>query len=370
MPQHSIFHAARRALLTILSSAALIPAALPAQIDPRGWFVAREQDSGRVQLSLSERPDNGGDEVIAVELPIAELRGLMRGVANAASVPVRYALVREAGTITFDGATLGRGEIRGAYSFAVSSRFVAELVRRGFSRPADADQLRLALGDVGTPLIDELNAQGFAQPTIPQLARAGLHGVDVAFARGIADAGIRLRDIQDLARFRDHGVTPEYIADMRRAGYADIAPAELVRLKDHGVDPVYLSQLAAAGYNGVSPDDVMRARSHGVDAGFVFNFSRAGFTNLSLPDLILLRDHGIDVGFAKRLRDRMKAQPTVDDLVQAKSQSERGEGTAQGRRSRRGRVSSSATSSSKRIFPSAFTPRNQRTLKSYGCIIT
>ena len=324
MPQHFIVRVARRALLTILSSAALAPAALPAQIGPRGYFVARDQDSGRVQLSLSERPDNGGDEIIAVEVPIAELRGLMRGVANTASVPVRYALLREAGTITFDGATLGRGEIRGSYRFEASSRFVAELTRRGFSRPSGADQFRLALGDVGTPLIDELNAQGFVQPTIAQLARAGLHGVDVAFARGIADAGIRLRDIQELLRFRDHGVTPEYIADMRRAGYADIAAAELVRLKDHGVDPIYLAQLAAAGYNGVSPDDVVRARSHGVDAGFVYNFTRAGFTNLSLPDLILLRDHGIDAGFAKRLRDRMKSQPTAEDLVQAKSQSERG----------------------------------------------
>lgn len=323
MPQHSVFRVARRALLTFAASAVL-PCVLVAQLGTRGYFVARDQDSGRVQLTLSERADIVGDDIAAIEVPATQLRWLVRGAATGAGAPVRFALVRDAGTITFEGFALGRGEMRGEYRFSASSGYVGELTRRGFLRPSGADQFRLALGNVGPALIDELNAQGFVQPTMPQLVRLGLRGVDLAYARGIADAGMRLRDVQDLIRFREHGVTPEYIADMRRAGYADLAPAELVRLKDHGVDPVYVAQLAAAGYNGISADDVVRARAHGVDAGYVFNFSRAGFTNLSLPDLILLRDHGIDAGFAKRLRDRMKTLPSAEDLVQAKSQSERG----------------------------------------------
>ena len=322
-PQRSVLRVARRALLTI-AAAALVPSVLPAQLGPRGYFVARDQDSGRVQLTLSERADIVGDDIAAIEVGAAELRWLVRAAGNGSGVPVRFALVREAGTITFEGFALGRGEMRGEYRFSASSGYVSELARRGFLRPSGADQFRLALGNVGPALIDELNAQGFPQPTIAQLVRMGMRGVDLAYARGVADAGMRVRDVQDLIRFREHGIPPEYIADMRRAGYAGLAPAELVRLKDHGVDPVYVAQLAAAGYNAISPDDVVRARAHGVDAGFAFNFSRAGFTNLSLPDLILLRDHGIDAGFAKRLRDRMKSLPSAEDLVQAKSQSERG----------------------------------------------
>lgn len=294
-------------------------ASLPAQQATRGWFTLRVPDRGdRLEILLVKERDGAASRAgIALKPRPGDLRGLpLDQLSSEATRDVRFALVREAGTIGFEG-TAERSEGRGTYTFVPNPVFVAALGPRGFRRPTSDELLRLAAADVTLDLINGLEWLGYSRTTLRDLARFGEREIGLGYARAMADAGLHLQRLDRLIDLRDHGVTPEYVADMRRAGYDDLGAADLINLKDHGVDPQFIAQLAAAGFSTVSVEDAIRAREHGVNAAFAQEFRREGFLSLTLGELIRLRDHGVSAEFARELRARSGTMPSAEQLVRA-----------------------------------------------------
>jgi hypothetical protein len=312
----------RASIIRSIALATLLPATAAAQAGPRGSFVARVQDGpGRLQISFASG-DSGTERstIVLDDDSLAEIRGLsIEQLAGGGPAPLRFMLVRDAGTVIFDGVA-ARGEVRGGYVFRGDHSFAGLLARRGIGRPSDADAFRLTIGNVGYAFLQELTVGGYPSPAMRELVRMGLRGMSTEYLRGLSASRIRLRTAGELIALHADGITPEYVADMRRAGYGSIAAADLIRFKDHGVDPQFLARLAAAGYNGVSVDDAIRARDHGVDAVYAEEFRRAGYMNLTLAELIRLHDHGVNAGFAQRVRARRRGLPSANELVLAKLQ--------------------------------------------------
>ena len=318
-----------RRAFALLSLAALIgtaPVAAGAQLSADGYFRVWEDDHGsRLQLELANSRDKSRNySSTSFTISASQLPGLTRAQLEASgATPLHFTLTRDAGTFTFAG-EVRSGEGSGTYTFAGDAKYADALVKRGYERPDDTEQVRLALGDVSLAFVDELKAQGYPRSTLADLARAGLHGVDIDYVRDMRASGYALGDLRTLTRFRDHGVDPDYIAELKKAGYADLPADVLVHFRDHGVDGAYIDDLADAGYTRQQPSELLRARDHGVTGSFIKGFKAAGYTSLTLPELVRLQDHGVTGGFARRERERTGTHvPSAEELVHARNHPER-----------------------------------------------
>jgi hypothetical protein len=332
--------------------AAALSTPLAAQVAPSGlWQVRYDPEKDRVQLNLEdydERRGHGGMTGFGV-LP-SQLTGLSQSQLSSAEGPVRFQLIRDAGTFSFEG-QIYRGRGNGTFNFIPNSRFGGELAKRGYARPTANEQFLLALHDVGYALIDELRTQGYDRPSVDDLVTMGMHGVRFEYVRGLGSLGYRvgntdrlveLRDhgvtpafitglasagfaklsMDELLKLRDHGVTPQYISGMSTAGYGKRSAEELLQLRDHGVTPAYITGLAKAGYSGLSADELLNARDHGVTPDLADGFRKLGYRRLSLRQLVQLRDHGVTIAFAERARDR-EGSLSVEELIRRRDRGDR-----------------------------------------------
>jgi hypothetical protein len=314
------------AALSLAATLNVVPAVADAQLSATGDFRVWEEDRGsRLQLELSNARDKSRNySSTGFTISASQLPGLTRAqLESSGTSPLHFTLTRDAGTFTFDG-EVRNGQGTGSYAFTGDARYADALVQRGYERPDDTEQVRLALGDVSLAFVDELKAEGYRQSTLADLARAGLHGVDIDYVRDMRSSGYRLGDLRTLIRFRDHGVDPDYIAELKKAGYADLPAEQLVRFRDHGVDGAYIGDLAEAGYTHQPPSELLRARDHGVTGSFIKGFKAAGYTSLTLPELVRLQDHGVTGSFARRERERGGSHvPSAEELVYARNHPER-----------------------------------------------
>ena len=329
--------------------AAVFSSTLTAQTSPHGlWQLQYDTEPARVHLNFEHYEDgrrHGGMTGFTV-MP-SQLTGVTQSQLASGEGPVRFQLVRDAGTFNFEG-QIYRGRGNGSFTFAANPRFSGELARRGYGRPSAEEQFQLGLHDVGYALLDELRTQGYNRPSVEDLVSLGQHGVHVEYVRGLGSLGYRvgttdrlqeLRDhgvtpsfisglassgyaklsIDRLLELRDHGVTPSFITGMEQAGLGRLSADALLELRDHGVTPEYIAGLARAGYRNLSADELVNARDHGVTPDLADGFRRLGYSGLSLRQLIKLRDHGVTVAFAERVRDREGSVP-VEGLIERRDQ--------------------------------------------------
>jgi hypothetical protein len=294
----------------------LVAVSAAAQRAPTGRFEIRRGTGGSVELSFKDRDgDDRGGTSFSVE-PNA-LHGLTADqLDDSYSGAIRFTLVRDAGTITFDGKASG-GEGNGSYAFTPTAAYASNLAERGIGRPTETEQFQLALHDVGYPLLDELRTQRYPTPSIAELVRMGMHGVDTEYVHDMGALHYQLGTVAVLIKFRDHGVDPDFVNELRKAGYTTLAPGELLKLKDHGVDGDFVDDLTRVGFTGLTPAELLLARDHGVSASFIAGIRRAGYTGFSIAEYVRLRDHGVTASFAKRMRDRTSTAPSAQDLVRA-----------------------------------------------------
>jgi hypothetical protein len=342
----------RTIVTRVAVAAAFLSSALSAQSSPRGlWQLRYDPEKDHVQLNFEdydERRGHGGMTGFSVRP--SQLTGVTQSQLSSAEGPVRFQLIRDAGTFSFEG-QIYRGRGNGAFNFSPNPRFADDLAKRGYSRPTAEQQFLLGLHDVGYSLLDELRSQGYNRPSVNDLVTMGMHGVRFDYVRGLGSLGYRvgstdrlvqLRDhgvtptfitglasagyaklsIDRLQELRDHGVTPAYIAEMSTAGYGRLSVEDLLELRDHGVTPAYIAGLAKAGYSRLSSEELLNARDHGVTPDLAEGFRKLGYSRLSLRQLVQLRDHGVTVPFAERLRDR-EGSLSVEELIRRRDRGDR-----------------------------------------------
>ncbi|HKG12622.1 MAG TPA: hypothetical protein VKB12_04765 [Pyrinomonadaceae bacterium] len=191
----------------------------------------------------------------------SELRGLTREQALAGGA-VKFSLVREAGTIEFEGSFQnGRGS--GTVRFTGNQSFAASMRSRGFDfeqglRASDGDLSDLedrlfaaaAIG-ITTALADDLLSADFGRLDVHGLFRAASFRVDSKFKREMKESGFPDLSLRKLVKARLYKVTPEFVAGVRNEGLNDLSVEDFVKLRMYGIDADFIRRAKA---DGVPPE--------------------------------------------------------------------------------------------------------------------
>src|SRR6185295_9203654 len=112
------------------------------------WILESLREAGRYNLTLSYSSGRlgRGNNMSSSLVTLDRLRGLSQPQIMSAGSNVQFQLVREAGTFNCEG-WFKDGKGAGHFVFAPSAAFSAELVRRGYPAPTEAQQFSLAMED-------------------------------------------------------------------------------------------------------------------------------------------------------------------------------------------------------------------------------
>jgi len=264
------------------------------------WSV---KDIERIQLNMTREHSNWGQD-----FKIAAFEGLSRAqMTSASDVPVKFALRRDAGTISFDG-SFRDGEGAGHFTFTPNDSYLGTLRSMNVALDDEKDRdrtegeelFRLAMFDVSLDFIRQMHNLGY-EVGVHDLVRFRIHGVSPEMVRELHTLGLDHVSAEELVRMRIHGATPEFIRQMADSGYRNLTVESLVRFRIHGVTPEFVREIAALGYRDVAGEDLVRMRIHGVTPEFIRDVESAGYKNVPVEKLVQMRIHGIDGKYLKAM---------------------------------------------------------------------
>lgn len=288
--------------------------------DARPDKVGRE---GKIQLNISRKTDGEHKNQFGSGFDYSELQGLTREQVQNGRVSFR--LVREAGTINFEGSfTDGKGS--GTFTFTPDSGYLAAMRSRGFDfekskhknddgiegrllsaalinvTTALADDLKsVGFGDldvddlfkaaifkVDSKFMAEMKATGYPNLTMEELVKARIFKIDSNFVRKLAEMGLATNDFEQVVKFSIFKVTPEYLAEMRAAGFDKLNPEEIVKFRIFKVTPELLTDLKAEGYGNLSAEQVVKFRIFNIDKDFIRR-AKAEDPNITVEELVQMK---------------------------------------------------------------------------------
>lgn len=209
---------------------------------------------------------------------LSELRGLSESQINGSASNVRFSLVREAGTVDFDG-VFQSGKGKGTFRFTPNADFVAAMRTRGFDfekriNGEDEDaKWRLLFSaatlNVTVALADDLIAADFGKIEMDDLFKAAIFKIDGAFAREMKATGFKNLSFDDLVKARIFKIDPEFVADVAKMGFDNESFESLVKMRIFKITPEYLAEIRAEGLNGLDIEDVVKLRIFNIDADYI-----------------------------------------------------------------------------------------------------
>jgi hypothetical protein len=289
----------------------VFPRLARADIDGR-WIADFDRPDDRVQLTTKRSRAGRGNWTNSHSYPISAFRGLSRP-SGAASVPARFELGRDAGTLVFEGQLDSAGGA-GRFSFAPSSDFAREMERTGYSL-SEEDLFTATLHDIGRAFLRGLDELGYSRLPFDDLVSMRIHGATPEFIRELKSLGYEHLPADDLVSMRIHGATPQFIRQMKELGYEHLSSDDLVSMRIHGATPEFVREMRAAGHERLSADDLVSMRIHHVTPEFVRGRKELGYGNLSADDLVSMRIHNVSIEFVRQIRDLGFRNVSADDLV-------------------------------------------------------
>jgi hypothetical protein len=235
-------------------------------------------EADKVHLSLERRTEKGGRNQMGSDYDFSELQGLSRGQA-VGSGPVRFSLVREAGTIECEGSFQnGRGS--GTFRFTGSQSFISSMRSRGFdfekeSSASDDERdsgdrlFAAAMLNVTTALADDLLSADFGKLDVDDLFKAAIFKVDSKFMREMKASGFPNLGMEELVKARIFKIDAEFVREATRMGL-DKEPFEsLVKMRIFKVTPEFVAEVRGEGLRDMSVEDLVKMRIFKIDAEFI-----------------------------------------------------------------------------------------------------
>jgi len=271
-------------VLFVLSFALMVSVAtfnLSAQTPITGnWTASPADDDAKINLNFVRPSDKGREHQMGQTFELAEV-GLNREQVLDGG-PVRFSLVREAGTIECEGTFQG-GKGTGTFRFTGSPTYAAAMKSRGFdfeNDPPTTEHGRLeerlftaTVLNVTTAIADDLNSAGFGKLTVSDLFKATIFKVDSAFMR-----------------------------EMKATGFPNMGMEELVKARIFKVDAKFVGEAAQMGFNKEPFENLIKLRIFKITPAFISEVRNEGLTNLSLEDLVKLQIFKIDGEFIRKAK--------------------------------------------------------------------
>lgn len=256
-----------------------------AQTTLTGDWTAKpsSKDDSNLNLNFERRSENGGKHQMGQTYEYSQLQGLSREQVLSGG-PVRFSLVREAGTIECEGSFQDK-KGSGTFRFTASPAFVSGMKSRGFDfekesnskedrqpeyrlfaaatlnvTTALADDLltsgfKLDVGDlfkatifkINSTFMREMKATGFPNLDMDDLVKARIFHIDAEFVRQAAQMGFNKQPFEHLVKMSIFKITPQFVAGVRDEGLTDLSIEEVVKLKIFNIDAEAIRKAKAEG---------------------------------------------------------------------------------------------------------------------------
>ncbi len=286
------------------------PEAVSGTIQGR-WFLDFDRTDGQAQLTM-KRTGVRGSWNSSHGVALSDFRGLTRP-SGTADVPARFSLVRDAGTITFDGQLDAAGG-SGKFTFAAAPGFAAAMASAGVGNLDEEQVFSAAVHDVSRQLVGELKAFGYDRLSFDGLVSMRIHGAGPEFIRELKALGYEGLSADQLVSMRIHGATASFIRDLQALGYSHLSPDNLVSLRIHGATPEYVKEIKELGYERISSDQLVSVRIHGVTPEYIRGLAELGYRRVPVDELVSMRIHGVTLEFVKKMQ-ALDPRVSPDDLV-------------------------------------------------------
>jgi len=254
------------------------------------WAAERTSAADVLSIRLQMHPKSGGG-MASFRLPLHKLEGLTQADISRGGAPVRFRLVRDAGTITCEG-TFTNGKGAGEWTFTPDAAFAAA-VSPTYRNLSEGDLLSLALADVSPSYLRELREVGYTNLSVEQLAAMRTNAISADYIRGLKSVGYAELPTEDLVALRSNGITVEVINTYRGLLEDEIPASQYIALQSNGVTAAYVASLRSVGYKNLTASEALGLRVHGVTKDFVEKVNARGRKNLSVEQLIEMRVRGV-----------------------------------------------------------------------------
>ena len=268
-------------LVADLRSVALITAAAAEAITPQtsisgDWKATLVKDDSKINLNFERRTDKGRHGSMGQTYEFSEL-GLSREQVIAGG-PVKFSLVREAGTIACEGRFENR-KGSGTFTFTPNPSFLSAMKSRGFDfekeneRDNETDTndrlFAAATLNVTTALADDLVSAGFGKLTVGDLFKAAIFHIDSAFMREMKATGFPNLDMEDLVKARIFKIDANFVRQAAQMGLADKGFESLVKMSIFKVTPEFVAEVRNAGLTEISIEGIVKLRIFHIDGDFI-----------------------------------------------------------------------------------------------------
>jgi hypothetical protein len=256
--------------------------------------VESEKEPNKLYLSFERRTEKGGHSNMGSNYDYAELQGLSREQARAGG-PVRFSLVREAGTIECEGSFReGRGS--GTFRFTPNQSFVSAMKARGFDFEKDSSKwdderdhedrlFAAATLNVTTALADDLLAADFGKLDVEDLFKAAIFKIDSRFMREMKESGFPGLGMEELVKARIFKIDADFVRQTARMGF-DKEPFEsLIKMRIFKVTPEFVAEVRGEGLTDLSVEDLVKMKIFKIDADFIRR-AKADGTPLEVEELV------------------------------------------------------------------------------------
>jgi hypothetical protein len=232
------------------------------------------KDDSKINLDFERRQEKGHENNWGQTFEFRQLQGLTREQVLSGG-PVRFSLVREAGTIECEGSFQNQ-KGSGTFRFAGSQAFVAAMKSRGFdfeksSRNSDEREpenrlFAATVLNVTTATADDLLSANFGKLDVGDLFKATIFKINSAFMREMKATGFPNLDFDDLVKARIFKIDANFVRDAARMGF-DKQPFEsLVKMSIFKVTPQFVSEVQSEGLSNLSIEEIVKLRIFKIDA--------------------------------------------------------------------------------------------------------
>jgi hypothetical protein len=248
------------------------------------WTASlKNEESDKIHLSLERRTQRGDHNQMGQSYAFSELQGLTREQALRGG-PVKFSLVREAGTIECEGSFQnGRGS--GTFRFTANQSFVSAMKSRGF----DLEQSAPMRGDDDREIEDRL------------FSAAALN-VTTALADDLLSANFGKLYVDDLFKAAIFKIDSKFMREMKASGFPNLGMEELVKARIFKIDADFVRQVTQMGFDRESFESLVKMRIFKVTPEFINEARNEGLTDLSVEDLVKMRIFNINAAFIRQAK--------------------------------------------------------------------
>lgn len=242
------------------------------------WTASLHKDnSSKINLNFERRTETRGRNQMGQTYDFADFQGLSREqVLNGG--PVKFSLVREAGTIDCEG-SFQNGKGSGTFRFTGNQSFVLAMKSRGFDFDEDSTansgrhyENRLFAAttlNVTTALADDLSSAGFGKLHVEDLFKAAIFKIDSKFMREMKASGFPNLGMEELVKARIFKIDAEFVRQVTQMGF-DKEPFEsLVKMQIFKITPEFVTEVRNEGLTDLSVEDLVKMRIFNIDSEFI-----------------------------------------------------------------------------------------------------